>query len=1249
MRKFATLLSVLLITATTFAGTVDLTGQTEAYTATNGQTLTGALETIVTIADGATVTFSNLIIATDKDGYFICEGDATIILVGENNINRPSYTTGIQVGPEGKTLTIKGDGSLNTSGIGITTNAFVGGNVIVEGGTINASFIGTGTAMSGSIAIGDITLKGGKITAYIGRGKAMGWTASTACGAITITDGIELIDAAYIGGDYYPYTGTIKYCHDNEVLQGEDVANYFTIINGVGDNSRVIYPKDDTRYNVTIAEGITGGTITPSEISALYLQPVILTITPNSDSELKSVTVTDANGNVIAEGVDVKKYRQPKCAVTVNALFDKKPVVLNDGMLTINSGFTATEVKAYSGNTNVKSVQCTQGVVFPADCSELFAGFTEVTTINLANANISAVTNTSGMFQNDSKLSKIIVDYDNWNLPAATQSTDMFSGCSALEGMLGTKFHGNEDADSATAKYAIIDGKNNQPGYLSFIYECAIGGNDEASAITIVPDEKTKYLSSLSGWYKITEDISLGSVNIPENAHLIISDGVTVHVSKVSGGYCSAIVSQAIVYSLTTHGGANQTGTFVADNVDATPCGGKFIIGGGRIEVANFAQTVFTNIAEGFTYYYLDDYGNRVDITENFGSSLAEGKLLLPLITYSVTSNVTTPHYTLSTETAVVDETVYIYAENGGYIFGNIKVTDAAGNSVEVIKDNDYQVHFTMPASAVTVNAQTRKSLSHSDISVADIQSQTYTGSTLNPTIVVSDGQNTLVEGTDYTINHFSNTYINADTYYLTLTGIGSYCDVVGYIEYVIEPKSVVSDDIATVPAVYNGSAQEPVVKDGETKLVVNSDYTFGTLSGNLTDAGEYTVTIYGQNNYTGSAEKTFTITPAVLENAVVTLAETQFTYDGTAKTPAITSVNDGENDLDTADYTMSYINNINAGTATVMITIGGNYCCTATFTIASKTVNNPTIVLSDTTFEFNGEEQKPSVTVSDGGTVIPAGEYIVTYTDNTNAGTATVNISGKTGGNYVVSGSATFTITTKTIESIAITLSEQSFVYDGTAKMPTLTVSDGEKVIAESEYTVTYEDNINAGTAKVSISNKGGNYSFSGMAFFAITKADATLVKAPEAIANLVENSNAQNLITAGIAENGTLLYKLGADGKYSEDLPYAKDAGTYTIYYKVEGNENYNDIADASIVVTIAAQQSTAVNESAACAVNIYAYGNTIVVENATDEISVYDSMGNLICRDAINRVRVEITINTTGVYIVKTCNVVKRVMVY
>ena len=75
---------------------------------------------------------------------------------------------------------------------------------------------------------------------------------------------------------------------------------------------------------------------------------------------------------------------------------------------------------------------------------------------------------------------------------------------------------------------------------------------------------------------------------------------------------------------------------------------------------------------------------------------------------------------------------------------------------------------------------------------------------------------------------------------------------------------------------------------------------------------------------------------------------------------------------------------------------------------------------------------------------------------------------------------------------------------------------------------------------------------------------------------------------------------------------------------------------------------ENGTAVEESAANAVSIHAHHNIIVVENATEDIFVYNAMGKLVCRDAVHCIRMEITVTDTGIYIVKTGSIVKRVMV-
>ena len=107
-----------------------------------------------------------------------------------------------------------------------------------------------------------------------------------------------------------------------------------------------------------------------------------------------------------------------------------------------------------------------------------------------------------------------------------------------------------------------------------------------------------------------------------------------------------------------------------------------------------------------------------------------------------------------------------------------------------------------------------------------------------------------------------------------------------------------------------------------------------------------------------------------------------------------------------------------------------------------------------------------------------------------------------------------------------------------------------------------------------------------------------------------------------------------------YNNDATTEAD-GTETAVCEHGCGETDTRVAEGTKLAT------TAVSESAANAVNIYAYGNTIVVENATDEIRVYDAMGTLVGRDVARNV-CTIKINNSGVYIVKTGNAVKRVVV-
>ena len=86
------------------------------------------------------------------------------------------------------------------------------------------------------------------------------------------------------------------------------------------------------------------------------------------------------------------------------------------------------------------------------------------------------------------------------------------------------------------------------------------------------------------------------------------------------------------------------------------------------------------------------------------------------------------------------------------------------------------------------------------------------------------------------------------------------------------------------------------------------------------------------------------------------------------------------------------------------------------------------------------------------------------------------------------------------------------------------------------------------------------------------VNKADCQIT--PPTAENLVYTGEEQALITAGKADGGTMQYCLTQDGTYSENVPTGGNAGEYTVWYKVAGDDNHNNTKPASVSVTIARQ---------------------------------------------------------------------------
>ena len=233
--------------------TYNLSEATANITLKNGDTATGTLagNVKISIADGATVTLSGVSINADcawnngNNAGITCIGDATIILAdGKTNVvngfnyKYPGiYVPGDPDNPSNnKTLTIKGNGTLNASTIIVThgdSGAGIGGcanihcgNIIIEGGTINARGGNGATGIGGgsNASCGNITITGGNITALggiyaagIGSGAGTGGAIGR-CGDIVITGGT----IAATGGDASAGIGGGKTC-GNITISGASI------------------------------------------------------------------------------------------------------------------------------------------------------------------------------------------------------------------------------------------------------------------------------------------------------------------------------------------------------------------------------------------------------------------------------------------------------------------------------------------------------------------------------------------------------------------------------------------------------------------------------------------------------------------------------------------------------------------------------------------------------------------------------------------------------------------------------------------------------------------------------------------------------------------------------------------------------------------------------------------------------------------------------------------------------------------
>ena len=379
--------------------------------------------------------------------------------------------------------------------------------------------------------------------------------------------------------------------------------------------------------------------------------------------------------------------------------------------------------------------------------------------------------------------------------------------------------------------------------------------------------------------------------------------------------------------------------------------------------------------------------------------------------------------------------------------------------------------------------------------------SKEYDGSKteLASLIVVTDENTTLSNGTDYTIavkkDSVSAEQIkNAGTYEITITGKGNYGGTVTKT-YVVKKKKLVPSVNGTISKVYDGT--KDVKKDGFTIQldgIVTGEQITATAGSAVYEsanaAENIKVNITGialvgdtADNYELSSSSVLTtgiITEKRVSDPDISVFAADLCYNGKPIEPSLT-VKDGDTKIPENEYTASFKNNINVGKMTVILTDNevGNYQVSgsAEFEIRPQGFDGAKITINES-YTYTGEPITPdidkwSITFQD--KILTEDDYeFDRYTDNINVGTAYAIFKGK--GNYSGKSKGMFAIVPKDISSVTIeSVSDQ--YYTGIAIEPELTVTDnGKKLEKNIDYTVSYSNNKEVGTAKAVITGMG-NY----------------------------------------------------------------------------------------------------------------------------------------------------------------------------
>ena len=377
------------------------------------------------------------------------------------------------------------------------------------------------------------------------------------------------------------------------------------------------------------------------------------------------------------------------------------------------------------------------------------------------------------------------------------------------------------------------------------------------------------------------------------------------------------------------------------------------------------------------------------------------------------------------------------------------------------------------------------------------------------------------------------------------------------------------------------------------------------------------------------------------LTNAVITLSQNEFSYDGTEKTPDITVVSGSDTLTEGAAYNVEYSNNLYAGNnAKVTITGIGDYwgTKTETFTITRTDISNAEINLIPNTFIFDGNPKTPEIKIVINGNTLPQNaNYSFTFENNIYAGTAKVvvngivNCTGEVEIEFVINkANPDYTVETDLKAIYGQILNEIKFSDNHWSWInPDSSVGDAGIQTHKATFTPDDTDNYNI---------------IDDVNVIIIVSRAAQTLTAEKIICDIEEESidlEGHAVSTAG-DQSGIITYTLISAGttaaKINGTILSFSAPGTALISASTAGSYNY---LPASVTFNLTVSNvGIFTNISPENSLKVYVQNGALYVTGLVigETLNIYDRNGKLVFQKVVNIIEEKIELRMQGVYFVK-----------